>query len=188
MLLAFVYGLLVSVSPCTFPLIPIIYRVIGGWKGTLLYLLGSAISYVILGIAIISVGIYFQNFMHWWPIKLAFSLLLGYLALSAVDILKLPKITAVATKNPLLLGILAPIICSPCMTPALAVILSTLKVAKAQGIAQLLLFGLGVNIPFIAMCFGLKWVLDHIKRGNIGRYITYLNSLLLVGVIVYIWL
>ncbi len=186
MITSFIYGILVSLSPCVFPLIPIIYRVIGQWKGTLLYLLGSAISYVILGLMINLVGIHFQNFMHWWPVKVAFSIILVYLALTAVNIFKLPSITT-TFKNPFLLGITAPIICSPCMTPALAVIISTLAESKIYAMSSLLLFGLGVNMPLIAMCFGLKKVLDKVKGGNIGKYVVWLNSLLLIGVVVYIW-
>lgn len=188
MFLALLYGIAVSFTPCTYPLIPIVYRVIGETKGTILYLLGSAISYVLLGTMILIMGIEFQMFMHWWPIKLSFSIVLIYLALSSISFINLPKITAITTKNPFLLGLIAPIICSPCMTPALAVIISTLEVAKFQGVMQLLMFGLGVNLPFIAMIFGFKKVLDYLQVGKIGRYITYLNCILLIAVVVYIWL
>jgi thiol:disulfide interchange protein len=183
----FIYGLLVSLSPCVLPLIPIIYRVIGERKGTLLYLVGSAISYALLGVMVYLVGIHFQNFMHAWYVKGVFSLLLIYLALSAINIVKLPYVHT-QTKSPLLLGILAPIICSPCMTPALAAIIAVLDVNKLAGIYQLLLFGLGVNMPIILMCFGLKKVLDKIKKGNIGKYITWFNCVLLIGLVVYIWI
>lgn len=186
-LTALVYGLAISLSPCVLPLIPIVYRVLGERLGSVKYLLGSAVSYAILGIAIYFVGIHFQIFMQSLPARIAFSLILFYLALSSLNLVKLPQWTT-TTKNPFLLGILAPIICSPCMTPGLAAIIAVLDTNKLSGIYQLLLFGLGVNMPLILMCFGFKTFIDKLKKGKVGKYVTWLNSALLVGLIVYLWL
>lgn len=185
-LTALLYGLAVSISPCVLPLVPIVFRVIGERLGSIQYLLGSAISYAILGVAVFLVGIHFQSFMQTIPVKIIFSGMLLYLALSSFNLVRLPQ-WGMATKNPFLLGILAPIICSPCMTPALAAIIAVLDTSKLSGIYQLLFFGLGVNIPLILMCLGFKKLIGKLKKGNVGKYITWINSILLVGLIVYIW-
>lgn len=189
MLLSFLYGLMVSFSPCSLPLIPIIMRMCGTTNKALLYLLGSTISYVILGFAIVSVGIYFSDFMHSLYVKIFFSLLLGYLALSCFNIVRLPQ-TYFQSSNVFILGVLSPIILSPCMTPALGNIMLKMLSdgVSVSSIAELSLFGVGVTTPMVLSLLGLNKVIQHRRVKVIMPYITKLNGLLIIGAIAYLWL
>lgn len=185
--MSFIYGLLVSFSPCVLVMIPILIKMCGSLRGAIFYLLGSIISYAILGVLLSSVGVYFQSVMHTWPVLLTFSLVLGYLSLSCFNLVRLPQYF-VYSSNSFIIGLLGPILISPCMTPALGAII-TLMIQKGClecGILDLLLFGAGVNVPLVLSVFGLGKLLKR-ARGYF-EWITFINGFLLIGLIVYLWM
>lgn len=181
------YGLLASLSPCSFPLIPIILGICKDAKHTLAYLAGSTVSYLILGLVVSTVGIYFENALHHWITLLVFTGILGTLALISFDVIHFPT-RYIRTENVFLMGITAPLICSPCMTPFLGGIIIKMMVEHCRlcAVSDLLLFGLGVSIPLVLTLFGLNRLFQKIK--NIMPYITKVNGLLLIGLIIYLWL
>lgn len=189
MLLSFLYGLLVSFSPCTLPLIPIIIRICGTPKKALLYMAGSMISYIIIGIAIFSVGIYFSDFMHSFYVKVGFSLILGYLALSCFGLAKLPS-GYFQSSNVFLLGILSPIILSPCMTPALGNIILKMLAdgVSIYAVLDLAMFGLGISIPMVLSLLGLNKIIQHGRIKKLMPYVTIFNGILIIAALAWLWI
>ena len=186
---SFLYGLIIAFSPCVLVMLPIILKMCGSIKGTFYYLFGGMISYAVLGVLLATVGIYFQTIMHTWPVLLLFSVVLGYLALSCFDLVRLPQYYIQST-NSFLIGLLTPIIVSPCMTPALGAII-TLMVQEGCikcGVLDLLMFGLGVNAPLVLGSFGLGKFLKNPRVRKYSVWITKLNGLLIISLIVYLWL
>lgn len=186
--MSFIYGLLISFSPCILMMLPIVLKMCGTVRGTISYLSGSMISYLVLGVLLSSVGIYFQNVLHTWPVISLFSLVLGYLSLSCFNIVRLPQYY-IHSSNTFFIGLLTPIIVSPCMTPALGGIITLMATNgySFYSFLDIVLFGLGANIPIILGSFGLTKVLKNKKLLKYSEWIVKINGILLVALILHLW-
>lgn len=182
------YGLLISFSPCVLPMLPIVLRMCHSFKGVMSYLTGNMVSYCLLGIMLSTAGIYFQNVMHTPLVLGMFSLALLYLAFVSFEIVRLPQFYF-HTSNTFLMGITAPIIVSPCITPALGAIITMMLTKRCElcGLVDLILFGLGVNLPLVILSLGLNKIINNPKIKRVSKWINYINGCLLIGLIVYLW-
>jgi thiol:disulfide interchange protein DsbD len=149
----FIFGLLTSFTPCIFPMIPITLAVLGRDAHarshrqnifvSLLYVLGIATSYSILGLLAASTGSLFGSFMA-HPLVLGFMCLvflvmsismLGGFELQAPNIVQngiLARVKLPGFSGVFISGILAGIVASPCVGPMLVGILTF--VAKTQNL------------------------------------------------------
>ena len=171
----FGFGLLLSFTPCVFPMIPILSGMLArsgehlsAWRGFVLsgaYVLAMALANAALGIAAAWSGQNLQIALQ-TPIALgAISLVFVVLALSMFGLydLKLPaswaeRLSAGAADKrgsiggAALLGFGSALIVGPCVTPPLAAAL--LYVAQtgdlARGAAALFALGLGMGVPLLA--------------------------------------
>ncbi len=184
LLLFFVLGLGLSLTPCMFPMYPILSSLLLGNQGlsprrgawlALLYVQGMAITYSLLGLAIASLGAGLQAQLQqpWvlWGASGLFVLLA--LAMFGLYQLQLPgqlqgRLHQLTNRLPsgnglgvLLMGALSALVCSPCTTAPLSGAL--LYVAQGgdrlYGAAALYLLSLGMGLPLLLIgAFGNRWL------------------------------
>jgi thiol:disulfide interchange protein DsbD len=193
--LIFIAGVGVSFTPCVYPVIPITLGYIGArsvgsrWKGftlSLVYVLGMALTYAVLGaFAALTGRLFGQIASSPWTylIVAAICLLLG---LSMLGFFELPQIS-LAGRTPapsqrkkgyagaLLVGVVSGLIVGPCTAPVLATVL--VYVGSKQNIFYgfSLLFTFGYGVGFLMILLGTftglvsslprsgAW-LDHVKK------------------------
>jgi len=171
-LAAFVGGIMVSFTPCMYPLIPITVSYIGGTsKGShtdgfflsLLYVLGTSLTYTILGSIAGLTGSLFGAIQTspWTNFIMANILIIMGLSMLDVFHFALPGIfsSPMFTSRrkglfgALILGIASGVIMSPCSAPVLAVLLS--YVATKQnvffGMSLLFVYSLGMGTILIVL-------------------------------------
>lgn len=202
--LAFINGLISSMSACVYPLIPITTAIFGAGKtshwleGLFLsgiYVTGMAITYVGLGLIAALTGSVFGSYMG-SPIAISiFALLFFTLGLGFLDIIPIPflnsgaklgeKFQAKKTNRylyPLVLGIFSGFIAAPCTAPLYgAILLDIAKNASANksllpGLLQALFFSFGMGLPFFLVGgFALKLP----KPGKWLKVVKYVGAVVL---------
>ena len=169
-LVAFLAGLLVSFTPCIYPMIPITAGILQGhasnsfWRNlahAIVYALGIAIVYASLGYVSAMTGLVFGSWLASPWFVAGITIFFIYLGLSMLGLyeLFLPR-TVVSLPgsaqgpslvSALVSGLIAGTVASPCLTPALAVLLTL--VAKTNnpllGFASLFCFALGMSFVLI---------------------------------------
>ncbi|MBN2030448.1 thioredoxin family protein [bacterium] len=168
-LLVFIGGILTSLTPCVYPMIPITIAVIGAQAGggklrgfvlSLFYVLGIAATFSVLGILAAQTGTLFGSYTQ-HPvviIMIASIFFLMGLSLLGVFVLQMPPTIASKLKGnrkgflgAWVTGLLAGFIVSPCISPLLIVILTW--VAKSGsvllGFGLLFSFALGLGVLFV---------------------------------------
>ncbi|MCX4244451.1 protein-disulfide reductase DsbD family protein [Paraliomyxa miuraensis] len=175
---AFVYGVLVDLTPCVFPLIPITVAVFGA-KGVsraralllaTAYVLGMATLYTSLGVVVALTGNAFGAWLANPWVVVPIALLLVALAASmfgAFD-LQLPtsmqnRLNAVGGAGPMgafLMGLVSGFISAPCTGPVLLSLLAMIAKAAAEGGgifyggSLLFTYALGMGTLFFAVALG----------------------------------
>ncbi len=173
----FVFGILLSLTPCVFPMIPILSGIIVGQSGTvttqrgfllsLTYVLAMALTYSLLGVLAGSFQVNLQAAaQNVWVIG-AFSLVFMLLALSMFGYYELRVPAAIQTRlaslsasrenNGLyscaLMGALSAVIVGPCVAPPLAGALLYISQTgdAVLGGAALFAMGLGFGVPLLVL-------------------------------------
>ncbi len=174
----FVFGLLLSLTPCVFPMIPILSSIIVGQGGqnlstkrafimSLVFVLAMAVAYTIAGVL---AGIFGQNlqaaFQNPWILG-TFALVFVLLALSMFGFyeLQLPsslqsKITVLSNKQQggslsgvAIMGFLSALIVGPCVAPPLAGALIYIGQTGDALLGGLALFAMsiGMGVPLLLL-------------------------------------
>ncbi len=169
----FLFGFLTSLTPCIYPLIPITLAVLGGYKEksrwtsflvSLLYVLGIAITYALLGLVAAQTGQLFGSFISHPVVVIVMSLILFAMGLSLLGLFEIQ--TPAFIRNSMALrgigknylsvfvsGLLAGVIASPCVGPVLVGILA--YIAHHQdpflGFVLLFVFAMGFGSLFILL-------------------------------------
>lgn len=162
-------GVLVSFSPCVYPVMPITASIIGGvnTKGTkargffisLIYVLGVAITYCALGAFAALTGKFFGQIQNNFITFLIVGNVLIFFSLALFDVIPLPALgvdvqSKIKIKNlwmVLLLGMASGLVIGPCTAPVLGTLL--LYVGSRQnlfyGVSLLFIFSYGVGASLI---------------------------------------
>jgi cytochrome c-type biogenesis protein len=167
-------GILISFTPCVYPVAPITIAFIGAhstgsrWKGfglSLIYVLGMAVTYTLLGgIAALSGTLFGEVQSNPWTYFLLANICI-LMGLSQLGALSLPwqmpqsfsRLLGVKKTDgawgSFLVGVMSGLIMGPCTTPVLATLLS--YVASRQnmlmGMSLLFVFSLGMGTLLILM-------------------------------------
>jgi thioredoxin:protein disulfide reductase len=189
---AFGQGVLVDLTPCVYPLIPVTVAVFGA-KGVsraralflaTAYVLGMATLYTSLGVLVASTGGAFGTWLANPVVVVPITALLLALAASmfgAFD-LQLPvavqnRLNTVGGAGPLgafLMGLVSGFISAPCSGPALVALLAVIAKSSAQGgsvafgASLLFVYALGMGTLFFAVALGASlfrpgvWM-EHVK-------------------------
>lgn len=205
-----VLGLLLSLTPCVLPMLPILSSIIVGtqdkpsrWRGLMLsvsYSLGMAMVYTALGVAAGLAGEGLASALQ-TPVALgAFSLLLVAFSLSMFDVyeLRLPSafthsITASSQKMPagqlagvFAMGALSALIVSPCVSAPLAGALLYISQSRdvVLGGAALFAMAAGMSVPLLLLgVTSGRWLP---KSGMWMHAIKRMFGVLMLGVAIWI--
>lgn len=170
----FLIGILFSLTPCTYPMIPIISSIImnnnkkSAYLLSCTYVLGVAFSYVLLGFMLSIIGIQFTYFFQQPLVVISFALLIILLGIYTLKIISLPALLPNANNKIIYLsnklkggtyigvlgmGMLSVLIASPCITAPMGAIVAYLLTAGSSIIAlgSLFCLGIGSGLPLIVL-------------------------------------
>lgn len=168
--LAFITGLLLSFSPCTYPMIPITVSIFAGQersvgKGfimSLFYVGSMAVVYGLMGMIVASVGGVFGAWLANPGVVIAIAIVFVIFALSMFGLYELQVPMALRQKlgtkaggggvgGAILLGVVAALVVSPCVGPFVAGILLYIATSgsPALGFVILFVFALGLGTLFV---------------------------------------
>jgi len=172
---AYFGGLLVTLTPCTYPMIPITAGVIGssniggdkfrGFLLSLCYVTGMAITYAALGVFAAATGSFFGiiNSNPWTYLIIGLIVLL--MGLSMLDIFRLPfiapafSVQAGGVPGVFLTGLFSGFIAGPCVVPVVGVLLAYVASTGNMILGGLLLFvfafGMGAVLLVVGTFSGL---------------------------------
>lgn len=164
-------GLLVSLTPCVYPMIPITLSIIGGRnenqsfsKGlglATVYVAGLSLTYALLGLAAASFGAQIRSFLQGTAFQAIISIIFFLLALSMFDIFmiqapaslrnRLVTIKKTGLLGIFIMGMVSGLMASPCVAAPLAGILAFIAAtgSKVLGFLMLMLFAWGMSVPLL---------------------------------------
>lgn len=171
LLLSLLGGLLVSLTPCVYPMIPITLSIIGSrnenvsfYKGLGLsatYIAGLSLTYALLGLAAATFGAQIRSFTQGSLFQGLVSIIFFLLALSMFDLIliqvpaglrdRLNNIKKTGSGGIFVMGMVSGLMASPCVAAPLAGILAFIATTGNQllGFLMLLLFAWGMSLPLL---------------------------------------
>ncbi|MCO4800206.1 MAG: protein-disulfide reductase DsbD [Colwelliaceae bacterium] len=206
----FVGGLLLSFTPCVFPMYPILTGIIVGQKEKLstkkafslsfFYVQGMAITYTLLGIVVALAGAKFQAMFQHPYVLIALSILFLFLALSMFGLfnLALPsswqnKLNNISNNQKggsywgvLMMGAISGLVASPCTTAPLTGALLYISQSGdiALGASALYALSLGMGLPLLVLGSSGGKLLP--KAGSWMNVIKNIFGLLLLAVPIFL--
>jgi len=203
LLLTFLGGVALNLTPCVLPMIPVNLAIIGARDNSrsscilrgLTYGAGIALAYGIVGIAVVLTGSSFGVIdSAWWFNTLAALLFIG-LGLSMFDVFildfsrfgsNLPGISGARYAGIFLMGALAALLAGACVAPV--VVAAMIQAGKMYnsgepaGLFLPLVLGLGMAFPWPLLAGGFT-VLP--KPGMWMRYVKYAFGVIIIGLGLY---
>jgi cytochrome c-type biogenesis protein len=170
--IVFIGGLLTSLTPCVYPMIPITVSIVVGQKKgsrfqslllSVFYVLGIAVTYSSLGIIAVATGSLFGSLSSniWVLFGVANICILFGLSMFDVFTLNIPFLSSLQNKRPqggslfgvFVLGILFGLVASPCTAPVLGVILAFVSTSHSYiyGASLLFTYAIGIGVLLIAI-------------------------------------
>lgn len=173
LVLIFMFGILTSLTPCVYPLIPITMAVLGTSQNrtklqsfaiSLVYVFGIGITYAILGVIAAQTGQLFGSLISHPAVIIAMSLIFFLMGLSLLGVFEIQAPAAIRNRyssvstpkgfgGAFISGLLAGVIASPCVGPVLVGVLA--YIAETQnsflGFILLFTFAMGFGILFILL-------------------------------------
>lgn len=201
---AYLGGLVISFTPCTYPLIPVTVGFIGvngsssrirGFLLSVFYVFGLAITYAILGgAAALSGKIFGQMQTTPWTYFIMANLCL-VMGLSMLDVFniaipvpqKMIKLTNHSTKkgflSSFLIGMVSGVVIGPCTAPALGVLLGyvAVKTNVLLGMGLLFVFALGMGTLLIIIGTFAGVIAALPRSGQWMIKIKFISGLILIG-------
>jgi thiol:disulfide interchange protein DsbD len=169
---AFVGGLLVSLTPCVYPMVAVTVSVFGAkqtksrWQGLALssaFVFGIMVMFVSLGLIAAATGSVFGSALQNTWVVLAISLLFVVMALSMFGAFelalpagllnRLAQVGGIGLRGAFLLGLVSGMVASPCTGPVLTGILAWIATVRDYFLGTLAMsaFALGLGVPFFAV-------------------------------------
>jgi len=171
LVLVFLGGLALNLTPCVYPMIPITISYFGGQaqgkKGSLiahssLYVTGMAVTYSILGVIAAMTGGLFGAALQYPPVLIGIALIMILLALSMFDVyeLRMPaflnRLAGSSQKGfvgTFLMGLTVGIVAAPCIGPFVLGLLTYVgnKGNAVLGFVLFFVLAIGMGTPFIIL-------------------------------------
>jgi thiol:disulfide interchange protein DsbD len=205
LLIAFLLGLLFSLTPCIYPMIPITIGIIQAQGSSsfgrnfslaLAYTMGISTTYALLGLAAAIAGQAFGSIMNNPIVILLIIALLIYSALSLFGLyeIRMPRLFKGQTTSKggsflaaFLFGAASGTIASPCLSPGLFFMLTLVTTFKSIWIGFILLFtfAIGLSVPLLIVGT-FSGALNMLPRaGSWMIEIKYLCGIMLLGMCFY---
>lgn len=168
--LAFLTGLALSFSPCTYPMIPITVSIFGGQQRSvgrgfvlsLFYVTSMAVMYGVMGLIVSLVGGVFGAWLASPPVVITIAVVFVIFSLSMFGLYELnvpmsirqklgTKKTGGGVAGAIVLGIVAALVVSPCVGPFVAGILLYVATSGSpvMGFLVLFIFAMGLGTLYI---------------------------------------
>lgn len=201
-ILVFGLGFLTSLTPCVYPVIPIVMGYIGARSGkkklkglylSLFFVLGLALVYSILGvIAALTgtmMGVSFQNPV----VVILIAVIFVVMGLSLAGLFEIPVPTSISSRmqaghkseviGSLLVGGVSGIIAAPCVGPVLIALLSWISQTKdvVFGFLLTFTFSLGMGIIFFVVGTFSGLVMSLPKGGGWMEHIKHFFAVILIA-------
>ncbi len=171
LLLVFLGGLALNLTPCVYPMIPITISYFGGQsqgkKGSLvahacLYVIGMAVTYSVLGVFAAMTGSLFGTALQYPPVLIGIALVMVLLALSMFDVYEfrmpafLNRLAGGSQKGfagSFLMGLTVGIVAAPCIGPFVLGLLTYVgnKGSAFLGFVLFFVLAIGMGVPFIVL-------------------------------------
>ena len=206
LLIFFSFGVLLSLTPCVLPMLPILSGILVGQTGksrknnqtklSIVYVFGMASTYSLLGLFVSLAGYRLQVLFQSPLIVLCFAGLFFVFgaAMFGVISIQIPatlsrRLDSVSRHQKggtysgvFVMGILSALIVGPCVAPPLAAALTLVSQADSLivGAASLFFMGLGMGVPLIALGASASYILP--KAGPWMRQINELFGIVFFGV------
>ena len=170
LILVFLLGLLMSLTPCIYPMMPITIGILQSQGSSSMgrnfllagcYTLGIATMFALLGLLAASTGQMFGAIMANPIVILCIVALLAYLAFSMLGFYEMyvprfmagsnNKVKSGSLLSVFLFGFVSGSIASPCVSPGLILLLTIVTAMKSKllGFALLFSFGIGLSLPLL---------------------------------------
>ncbi len=206
----FGFGLLLALTPCVFPMIPILSGIIAGQKQTptkthgfllaLAYVLGMAITYSLAGVAAALSGTLISNALqNPWALGVG-ALVFVALALSMFGFFELQLPSAIQSKfsdasnkmkggsfvGVFVMGALSAVIVGPCVAPPLAAALAFIAQTgnTVLGGAALFVLALGMGVPLLLIGLSAGALLP--KAGGWMNAVKYFFGVMMLAIAIYL--
>jgi len=196
LLVAFAGGVLASLTPCVYPLIPVTIGYIGvksdGSKLkalglSLAYVTGIAITYSILGLMASLTGTFFGKISSSPIVYIFAGSVIIVFGLSLLDLFTIPlpgitKLPVLKKKNYLsefILGLASGLVVSPCLTPILGSILVYLATKKNLFYGATLLFSFAYGMGLVLILTG-TFSAAFFNLPKSGKWMVYIKKLFVV--------
>jgi cytochrome c-type biogenesis protein len=202
-LTAFLGGVVVSLTPCVYPLIPITAGYVGaaastklkGFLLSLVYVTGIAITYSLLGLLASLTGTIFGS-ISTSPIAYFFvGVVIILFGLSMLDLFIIPvpnliRLPAFKKQNyfsVFILGLTSGLVVSPCVTSVLGSILLYLTTKKnlLYGVTLLLSFAYGMGLILILVGTFSATLVNLPKSSKWMEYVKRIVAFVLIGIGIY---
>ncbi|MGD9949944.1 MAG: cytochrome c biogenesis protein CcdA [Desulfobulbus sp.] len=168
--IAFIGGMLASLTPCVYPMIPITAGVIGHaniggsrWRGfglSLTYVIGMALTYAALGVFAAATGRFFGTINSSpWTFLVVGNIILLF-GLGMLDVIQLPSYAGRLGAQRLglggifLAGISSALVAGPCTTPVLGTLLAYTASTHSLIAGGLLLFAFSLGMGALLLGVG----------------------------------
>ncbi len=202
----FGFGLLLALTPCLFPMIPILSGIIAGQGSnitkkrafglSLTYVLGMAVTYAAAGVLAGLSGTLLSNTLQTPPVQIATAVLFVLLALSMFDVYQLQMPTGLQNRlhhfsgrlpggqhlGVGLMGVLSALVMGPCVAAPLAG--GLLYIAQTRDVvlggAALFILALGMGSPLLVIGTSAGALLP--KAGRWMSWVKRFFGVLLLGV------
>ncbi len=171
--LAFITGLILSFSPCTYPMIPITVSIFAGQQRSfgrgfflsLVYVTSMAVVYGIMGLIVAMVGGVFGAWLASPPVVVGIVIVFIIFSLSMFGVYELQvpaslrdKLGSTKTEGgvvgSMILGLVAALVVSPCVGPFVAGILLYVATSGSPLIGFLILFVFAMGLGTLYMLIG----------------------------------
>ena len=206
----FGFGLLLALTPCVFPMIPILSGIIAGQKremtkmhGFLLalaYVLGMAITYALAGVAAALSGTLISNALqNPWALGIGASLFV-LLALSMFGFFEIQLPSALQSKfsdasnkmkggnflGVFVMGALSAVIVGPCVAPPLAAALAFIAQTGNTTLGGVALFvlALGMGVPLLLVGLSAGALLP--RAGGWMNAVKYFFGVMMLAIAIYL--
>jgi thiol:disulfide interchange protein DsbD len=177
--LVFAAGVLTSLTPCVYPMIPITAALVGGQTAggqvsrgrtvalTFTYVAGLALAYAALGLHAGLTGTIFGTVSAnpWAYFAMANLLLLAALAMLDVIPVRLPAALVTRAANAgtagrfsgaFVMGAMSGIVAAPCSAPVMAAVLTWVTATRSAGLGFLYLFAFSLGMCTLLVAVGIS--------------------------------
>ncbi len=204
--LVFIAGFLTSLTPCVYPVIPIIMGYIGsrsegkklkGFYLSIFFVLGLSLIYSVLGIIAAKTGSIFGISFQNPVIVIVISAIFILMGLSLAGLFEIPIPSSIASKvqggykneiiGSMIIGGVAGIIAAPCVGPVLIALLTWISQTGNifLGFILTFIFSLGMGVIFVLAGTFSGIISSMPKGGKWMEYIKYFFAVIIIAAGIY---